>query len=221
MKLLLKELYNTNRRDFDVWNYLWLFSDESHSIQFSHIDLCGRFKVPFSSLHRMLGRYNETWNADKIFVEYSKVGYKKYQVVFHPKGKIKSKAESVSTVITVYDELFEWLKGFYKQKNFDYMELSSHKKYIKTICTKVEKAMRDRNTEVTEESIKQTFKIIFENLPEWWVDSGNITLTTISKSFTKILNQIKTNNGAKKRDSYSKAVESVGVIDYDSLASKQ
>ena len=218
MRTLLKELYHKNRRDFDVWNYLWLFSDESNSIQFSHTDLCCRFKVPLSSLHRMLNKYPETWNTDKTFVEYEKIGYKNYQVVFYPKGKKVSKVK----VVTMYDELFDWLKEFYKQKKFDYSDLAKHKRYVKTICGKVENAMKNKETEVTDENLVKTFKIIFENLPEWWVESGNITLPTISKSFTKILNQIKSNNnaGGKKRDSYSKAAEGVAGIDYDKLAAK-
>ena len=217
MKFLLRELYSKNKRDFDVWNYLWLFSDESNSIEFSHIDLCARFKVPLSSLHRMLNKYPETWNTDKTFVEYEKTGYKNYRVIFYPKGKVTPKAK----IVTIHDELFDWVKIFYKEKNFDYLDLSKHKRYIKTICTKIEKAMKSRETEVTDESLKQTFILIFENIPEWWVDNGNITLTTINKNFTKILNQIKSNNGTKKRDSYSKAAESVSGIDYDSLAAKQ
>jgi predicted CopG family antitoxin len=217
MKLLLKELYHKNRRDFDVWNYLWLFSDESNSIQFSHTDLGCRFKVPLSSLHRMLNKYPEIWNIDKTFVEYEKTGYKSYKVIFYPKGKKEIKAKT----ITIHDELFNWLKEFYKEKNFDYSDLTKHKRYVKTICGKVEKAMENRDTQVTDESLSDTFKLIFENLPEWWVDSGNITLTTISKNFTKILNQIKANNGATKKDSYSKAAESVTRIDYDDLASNK
>jgi hypothetical protein len=217
MKTLLKELYHKNRRDFEVWNYLWLFSDESNSIQFSHTDLYCRFNVPLSSLHRMLNKYPEIWNGDKTFVEYEKVGYKNYQVVFHPKGKKEAQVK----ISTIHDELFVWLKDFYKGKDFDYSDLSKHKRYIKIICGKVEKAMKDRKTQVTDENLADTFKLIFENLPEWWVESGNITLTTISKNFTKILNQIKANNGAKKKDSYSKAAESVTSIDYDDLAANK
>lgn len=216
MKELLRSLYKKNKRDYDVWNYLWLFSDESNSIDFSHIDLCCRFKVPLSSLHRILNRYNETWNNEKIFVEYEKTGYKKYRVIFYPKGKVKTKID----VKTIYDELFDWVKDFYKDKGFDYLDIDKHKRYVKTICLKLEKAMKDKKTIVTDDGIKETFKIVFSNIPDWWVDSGNITLTTINKNLTKILNQIKSNNGTKKRDSYSKAAESISSINYDDLASK-
>jgi len=216
MKKLLRELYGNNKRDFDVWSYLWLFSDDSNIIQFSHTDLCSMFGVNMSTLGRIMNKHPEVWNNEKTIVDYEKIAHKQYQVTFYPNGKRIPKA----TVNTVYDELFNWLKTFYKNKNFDYTDLTKHKRYVKTICDKIGKAMKNRSTEVTDESLSDTFKLIFENIPDWWVDSGNITLPSISKNFTTVLNQIKSNNGAKKRDSYSKAAESVSGIDYDSLAAK-
>lgn len=215
MKKLLKELYLKKKRDFDVWNYLWVFSDDSNIIVFNPSELCGRFNIPPSSLHRILNKYPEDWNGDKTFVEYERLKRKEFKVIFHPKGK---KLKKTSTQPVIYDELFNWLKQHYKNIAFDYQDLNQHKHRVKTICDKVTKAMKDKNTEITDESVKDTFKYIFLNMPQWWVDNGNITLPLVSKHFTKILNQVKNQTNGKKRDSYSKAAETADGIDFEKVA---
>lgn len=215
MRGFLKELYQKNKRDFDIWNYLWLFA-ENNSIDFSYVDLQNRFNIPTSSLHRVLNSYPESWNTDKTYVEFSKVAPKQYNVTFYPKGKKESKAE----VFTVYDELFEWLKEYYNDLEYEYTDMHKHKRYVKTICGKLTKAMKKRGTDVTDELLKSTFKYVFLNIGDWWKDTGNITLTLVSKHFTKILNQVKSNGNSKKSDSYSKAAAQVDEIDFSQLTRK-
>jgi hypothetical protein len=216
MKEQLKTLYQKNRRDFDVWNYLWLFAD-NNSINFTHSDLAARFGLPASSLHRILNIYPEQWNEEKVFVEYEKIAYKQYNVKFYPKGKKATKTELHS----VYDELFVWLKQYYADLEYDYADLTKHKRYVKIICDKLTKAMKKRGTEITDDLLRDTFKFLFINIDDWWKESGNITLTMVSKHFTKILNQVKTNNGGtKKRDSYTKAAEKVDEVDFSRLTRK-
>ena len=218
MKHLLKELYGINRRDFNVWNYLWLFSNELNSIQFSHTELCDELNISLPLLGRIMNKYPQIWNEDKIFVEYEKVGYKEFKVTFYPKGKKENKKVNKDAIM--YDELLSWLKEYYIDMKFDYPELVKHKALIKTICGKVKIAMNNKNIDVTDESISSTVKLIFNNIPEWWIENGNITLPTINKSFSKILNQIKSSNAGKKRDSYSKAAESISSIDFSKLTAK-
>ena len=182
MKHLLKELYGINRRDFNVWNYLWLFSNELNSIQFSHTELCDELNISLPLIGRIMNKYPQIWNEDKIFVEYEKVGYKEFKVTFYPKGKKENKKVNKDAIM--YDELLSWLKEYYIDMKFDYPELVKH------------------------------------NIPEWWIENGNITLPTINKSFSKILNQIKSSNAGKKRDSYSKAAESISSIDFSKLTAK-
>jgi hypothetical protein len=216
MKEFLKELYIKSKRDFEVWNYLWLFS-ENNKINFSQTELSARFRLPPSSLHRILNIYPEQWNDKKVFVEYSRVAYKKYNVTFYPNGKKYPKQE----VYTIYDELFEWLKGYYAELDFDYADIKDHKRYVKVICDKLKKAMLKNGTKVDEALLKNTFKVVFTNIDDWWKDTGNITLTLVSKHFTKILNQLKANNGnSKKRDSYDKAAAKVDEVDFSKLAAK-
>jgi len=217
MKEFLKELYNDSPRDFDVWNYLWLFSDSKHEIEFSHSELCGRFKVPLTTLNRILKKHPEYWNDEKCIVTYEKVGYKQFKISFFPKGKKAAKQVKP----TIDDELYKWLKEYYKKIDFDYADLPKHKRYVKIIREKIESAMKSRNTLVTDESSFTTFQMFFGGIPEWWKENSTITLPLVSKHFTKILNQIKSNANGKKRDSFSKAAESADSIDFGKLAKNQ
>jgi len=221
MKSALKELYTESRRDFDVWSYLWLFSDENNSIEFSHTELCGRFSLPLTTLYRTLKIYPEIWKETGIIVTQERLMKKNFKITFEF-VKVKKRIAPPKEV-TLYDDLFDWLKKHYAKINFDYADISYHKNKIKTICDKLTKAMKDRKTEVTDDSVKETFHVFFENIDSWWVNNGNITLPIINKNFTKILNQIKSNHGknGEKRDSYSKAAEQVDGIDYDKLTKQQ
>ena len=87
MKDFLRNLYRKNKRDFDVWNYLWLFSD-NNSIDFTQAELGGRFNLPASSLHRILNKNLELINTEeKIFIEYEKTSYKIWKITFYPEGR--------------------------------------------------------------------------------------------------------------------------------------
>ena len=216
MKDFLKYLYNKNRRDFEVWNYLWLFS-ENNSIEFTHSDLCNRFDIPNSSLHRILNSNLDSINTDEnIFIEYDRVAYKKYKVVFHLKGKKVNKKEENK----IYEEIYDWLKDYYASIDFDYQDLLKHKRYIVTICNKMRKVMKLKNRNFTDEDLRDTFYFFMLNIGDWWKDTGNITLPLLSKHFTKILNQIKTNGTRKKSDSYSKSAEQIDSIDFAKLTRK-
>ena len=219
MKTLLKDIYLKNQRDFQIWNYLWIFSDENNSVEFSHSELSGRFNIPISSLYRVLSIYPELWNKDKIIVESERLPHKVIRITFHPKGKRIEK----SNIYTVYDEAFDWIKEFYAEIKYDYPDIAKHKKYIKNICDKLEKAMVANNTDITRESLITTLQTFFIKIDDWWRDSGNMSITSINKHFTRILNQIKANknNNGKKRDSYSKAGEKASSINFDKLARKQ
>lgn len=221
MKQILKELYHKKRRDYAVWNYLWLFADDKNSIEFSHSDLCSRFSLPLSSLHRILNIYPEMWNEEKVYVKYEKIRYKQFKVTFYPKGK-----KIISTdlaVNTLDNELFNWLKtDYYPRINYDYTDIARHKRFVGLIREKLEKALKSRKREVNNEIIKEIFQQFFNQIDSWWINNGIVSLTVINKNFTQILNkQIQSNgNGGKKRDSYTKAAEESGDIDFSKLTEK-
>jgi hypothetical protein len=217
MKEFLRLLYKRNKRDFDVWNYLWLFSD-NNSIDFTHAELCGKFNLPPSSLYRTLNSNIESLNTnEKTFIEYEKVSYRNYKITFYPKGK----KSSVPQKNILYNELYVWLKDYYEKIEFDYDDMLKHKKYIVTICGKIKRVMKSKNNEVTDESLKNTFIYFIEHIDDWWKETGNITLPLISKHFTKLLNQVKKSNGTRKKsDSYSKSAEQVDSIDFSKITRK-
>lgn len=218
MKNILRKLHTDNKKAYEVWSYLWLYSDESNAIVFTHYELCVMFAIPRSTLHRIMVQHLNKWNAKVVFVEIDKIGNKQYRATFYPRGKKKQS----KPYDTIHDFLYDWTKEYYNETGFVYTELPKHKKYVKTICNKIVTAMKDRGSEVTEENTKETYKIFFTNIDGWWKESGNITLPLINKHFTKILNQIKSkSNGTKTRDSYSKAVEGVKNIDFGELTKKQ
>ena len=217
MKHFLRPLYKRNKRDFDVWNYLWLFSD-NNSIDFTHADLCGKFNLPPSSLYRTLNSNIESLNTnEKTFIEYEKISYRNYKITFYPKGK---KSIVLQNNI-LYNELYAWMKEYYDKMEFDYDDMLKHKRYIVTICSKIKRVMKAKNTEITDESLRDTFCYFISNIDDWWKDTGNITLPLISKHFTKLLNQVKKSNGTRKKsDSYSKSAEQVDSIDFSKITRK-
>lgn len=215
MKELLKELYIKNRRDFEVWNYLWLFSS-NNEIEFNTLDLSIKFNLPMSSLHRILKTYPDNWNENKTFVQHKK-HYRLHRITFYPKGKAIPKSKNRD----FYDDLFDWLKNdYYSELDFDYVDLIKHKPYIKTICNKLKKAMLEKSKEFNDELLISTFKLMFTSIDDWWKDSGNITLVIINKNFTKILNQVKKNGNKSKRDSFSKAAAKVDEVDFSKFTDK-
>jgi hypothetical protein len=210
MKLRLKELYIKNHRSFQVWEYLWLFSDTNNSIEFTHSDLRGRFNIPETSLCRILEQAHE-WNDERIIVEKIKIKPKTYRIVFHPRGRRNAK------VITVHDELYVWVRKYYESQEYEYNDLAKHRRYVKIICDKLVEAIKKRGAEVTDDLLKQAFYAYFNNIDDWW-RNNSFTLPAINKHFTKILNQVKQSVNGKKRDSYSKATESAEQVDFGKLA---
>ena len=71
--------------------------------------------------------------------------------------------------------------------------------------------MVKRKVELNETNVENTFRIFFENIPTWW-KQNQFTLPSINKNFTKILNQIKSNN--KNNTKYDKASEDVSNLKF-------
>lgn len=212
MKDLIKKLYNSNnKRDFIIWNYLWIFCNNG-KIKISIKKLEKDFKIPKSSLNKTLNNTISNWNKKKQFVTIKRLEKDKYEICF-----LKEPIDSGSKQ-QVYQELFIWLKLYYLGVNYDYLEINNHKKYVKLICDKLEKIILNKGLKLSDETLKETFILFFERIDGWWLENKLISLPTINKSFTKILNQIKPKNGESK---YSKAKEqSISQIDFNKIAEK-
>ena len=213
MKDLIKKLYNSNnKRDFIIWNYLWIFSNNG-KIKISIKKLEKDFKIPKSSLNKTLNKTILNWNKKKQFVTIKRLEKDKYEICF-----LKDPIDSGGNKQQVYQELFIWLKLYYVGVNYDYLEINNHKKYVKLICDKLEKIILNKGLKLSDEILKETFILFFERIDGWWLENKLISLPTINKSFTKILNQIKPKNGESK---YSKAKkQSISQIDFNKIAEK-
>lgn len=211
MKEQLKVLYKNSKREYDVWSYLWIFS-EKNKVSFTYTSLSSQFNIPVSTLHRIINKNITSWALQGIDISISKSEYKS-QVIYFKSKKIESK-------IPLNEELYAYLKQYYSQIEYDYPDLDKHKRYINTICNKLKKAMQDKGTIVDENNLYETFIVFISNIDGWWKESGNITLPLISKHFTKILNQVKNNANGKKRDNYSIAANKADEINFDKLTRK-
>ena len=125
MKDLIKKLYNSNnKRDFIIWNYLWIFSNNG-KIKISIKKLEKDFKIPKSSLNKTLNKTILNWNKKKQFVTIKRLEKDKYEICF-----LKDPIDSGGNKQQVYQELFIWLKLYYVGVNYDYLEINNHKKYV-------------------------------------------------------------------------------------------
>jgi hypothetical protein len=211
MKEQLKVLYKTSKKEYDIWSYLWIFS-EKNKVSFTYTSLSSQFNIPVSTLHRIINKNITNWALQGIDISISKSEYKS-QVIYFKSKKIESK-------VPLNEELYAYLKQYYSQIEYDYPDLVKHKRYINTICNKLKKAMQDKGTIVDENNLYETFIVFISNIDGWWRESGNITLPLISKHFTKILNQVKNNANGKKRDNYSIAANKADEINFDKLTRK-
>jgi hypothetical protein len=213
MKLFLQDLYFKKGSEFNIWNHLWILSDNKNRVVFNYIDISSQLGLPVKTVNRVVNKFVNDWNSgDKIIVEYNKLQGRELEIIFYPNGKKKP----ILKIIPHHEEMFSIAKDWYVSKEYDYPELKKHKKYIKSICEKIENSIKDRgdNSNPTPKDLIDSFEIILKNMPDWWIENSQISLTTINKNFSKIIDQIKRNATSKKSDSYSKARESASRINF-------
>ncbi len=208
MKEILKILYEKNIRFFNVWNYLYLYSDDNNEIIFTNSDIIGRFNLPASTLTRAI-KYGLDTNNGKTYIELTKVSPKTYKVKFYPNGKRNAKA--VKNV-----DLKKWITAYYKEEQFDYPELKKHLRFVDSICEKMEKAIKDKGqVEYSNDVLNDTFQVFFNKIPDWWKQNA-FTLPSINKNFSKILNQIKLSSNGKSSN-YVSATKTVNELDFEKI----
>lgn len=213
MKEQFKTLYQRNKRHWEVWVWLWMQTNNKHSVIFTFRVLSSRFNIPKSTLVRVIAQQDE-WNEDKIYSEVVSLDKCEYKVTFYPNGKKAPKRIDSA----LEDALYDYVKAKYDEMEYDYPNIAKHKPYVKKILTQLVKAMNNRGTEVTDQSKTDTFKVFFENIPNWWVENS-FTLTSINKNFATIINQIKS-NGNGKGNNYIKAIKETSNADYSDIAKK-
>ena len=221
MKHILKELYFSNKRHFEVWNYLWLMSEDG-VMDFSYLDVCARFKVPKSTLARIL-KLEEKWNITSVHSRIERLD-KNHRVLFFDNPtptEIKQPAPTKRQKVDKRTmEVLEWLKDFYKEKNKDYPGIANQRANIRGIIGKVEVMVKKTIPEATDDQIIENTKLFFNKIPDWWIEKA-FTLPSINKNFVAIYDQIKSKKHGKQPtiDSYRKAAVATATKDYSNLTS--
>jgi hypothetical protein len=195
VKDTMKYLYLKSSKCFELWNYLWLFSNENNEITIDFSDIQARFNIPTSSLYRHLSV--DKFNTTKVYVELTRQNSKKAFIKFYPNGRRKPKT------IKKNKELKMWVKQFYADQNYDYVDFKKHEKYVDIIFNKMKEAINNKETtQATESLTTDTVMFFFMNMPTWWKENA-FTLPSLSKHFPKILHSIKmSQNGKTKSTKY-------------------
>ncbi len=205
MKFFLKRLFHNNKNYFEVWNYLWIMSNTKHEIVFQYLDVSSELKISKSTITRAMKIIDDV-NNDKVYIELKKLENNEYYIKFYPNGKTYTKNES-----DLNKKLMSFLQAYYKENDIHYPELSRHNSHIKKIVTKLSLLMVKRKVELNETNVENTFQIFFKNIPTWW-KQNQFTLPSVNKNFTKILNQIKSNN--KNNTKYDKTSDEVSNLKF-------
>lgn len=209
MKKYLQIVFATNRKQWEVWSYLFLMSSRSHVIHFTYNELGAMFGMSKSSIHRAINDWIIVFNDKKIFVELTKEN-KVYELKFYPAGKKAPNFEKE----TLNSQLYEFLEQFYQDHDYDYPTLPRHRAQMSSIMKKIERAMKARGTDLTNDSRIESFKLFFNNLPEWWVQH-NMSLPSLNKNFENVLAKIKNGNNGNK---FARAYQQAASADFSELA---
>lgn len=207
MKALLKELQVKNKNHFELVLYLWLNSDSKGIFSFKIDEICSLFSISKTSLERFLDSIKQ--------VEYIRLG-KGFRIINFSESIEKKQVEKAvkkvekTSQIEYNGRLRKFLKDFYFKHNYDYPELERHFRFALGIMSKMDKLIKEKNEVVTEEIRFDSFCIFFEKLPIWWTENRKLSLVTLNKNFTNILNQIKTG----QNDKYNSLKQGAESIDF-------
>lgn len=216
MKSILRQLYFTNHRHYEVWNFLYLMSDDG-KYEFTYLDICHRFKLPKSTLARIL-KLAQGWSEYAVKVEQLQKGHQvifeeKTQQILPPPEKDLPPLPVIAPIPKPMEkELMDFLESWYVQKSKVYPDLRKHKRHANEISRKITELLKLAGDKVDNDGIVSAFKMFFNKIPDWWVVNQPL-LPSINKHFPQIYNQIKTHkNGTinpktkpSKIDSYAAA----------------
>ena len=215
MKEYLKGLQLRNKTQFALILYLWLESDKKGITAFKVSDICEMFSVPKTSLYRFLSS-NPNFHLMKLGGGRRIIKFAEIEELREVVKSIKPvKKEENYSIIEFNGRLRKFLKEFYFKHDFDYPELEKHFRFALSIMSKMDELINRKNEVITEEIRFNSFCIFFEKLPSWWIENKKLSLATLNKNFTSILNQIK----SSQNDKYSSLQQGAESIDFSDLAS--
>lgn len=212
MKEYLKGLQVRNKHHFDLILYLWLNSNDKGITTFKISEVCNSFNISKTSLYRFLDEI-ERFEVTKLDKGIRTIKFDEIQQI---KAVSKTVRKVEKTIETEFNgRLRKFLKDFYFKNDFDYPELEKHFKFALNIMSKMDELIKLKNEVITEEIRFDSFCIFFEKLPSWWVENKKLSLATLNKNFTNILNQIK----SSQNDKYSSLQQGAESIDFSEFAS--
>lgn len=230
MKKVLKYLYQYRKRHFEVWNYLWLHSEDGIT-HFTYLDVCAKFKVPKSTLARILQLENEWNEEDQILTKVERVsnGHKVTffeEVLKKPVKKQPTVQNSAprpeNPLKPVTNHVHEYLKGKYDTLGIVYPKFDTEKPKVTNLIKKVEEMLKEQGKSTLPEDIQDSTILFIDKIPEWWWQNA-FTIGHFTRNFEKIYNQIKINvNGGKSKRlaTYQQAAKEADGIDYSQLAGR-
>jgi hypothetical protein len=212
MKEFLKDLRYKNKNHFELVLHLWLNSDGKGIYAFNIQEVCSIFNISKTSLYRLIqsNEYFEVMNLGK--------GFKvvKFNEGVAPKKEVAKavKKSTDSSEIEYNGRLRKFLREFYDKHDFDYPELEKHFRFALNIQSKMDELIKVKNDVITEDIRFDSFCIFFEKLPVWWVENKKLSLATLNKNFTSILNQIKASQNGDKFNSLKAGAESIDFSEF-------
>ena len=210
MKEYLKGLQSINKKQFALVLYLWLESDKQGITTFKILDICKMFSIPKTSLYRFLASNNK-FHLMKLEGGRRVIKFAEKEELAEVVKVVKKSTDSSD--IEYNGRLRKFLKEFYFKHDFDYPELEKHFRYALNIMSKMDELIKVKNEVITENIRFDSFCIFFEKLPVWWTENKKLSLPTLNKNFTSILNEIK----SSQNDKYSSLQSGAESIDFSSL----
>ena len=210
MKEYLKGLQSINKKQFALVLYLWLESDKQGITTFKILDICKMFSIPKTSLYRFLAS-NHKFHLMKLEGGRRVIKFAEKEELAEVVKVVKKSTDSSD--IEYNGRLRKFLKEFYFKHDFDYPELEKHFRYALNIMSKMDELIKVKNEVITENIRFDSFCIFFEKLPVWWTENKKLSLPTLNKNFTSILNEIK----SSQNDKYSSLQSGAESIDFSSL----
>jgi len=207
MKEYLKGLQLVNKKQFALILYLWLESDKQGVYTFKILDICKMFSIPKTSLYRFLAS-NHKFHLMKLEGGRRVIKFAEKEELAQVIKVVKKSTDSYD--IEYNGRLRKFLKEFYNKHDFDYPELEKHFRFALNIMSKMDELIKVKNEVITENIRFDSFCIFFEKLPVWWTENKKLSLPTLNKNFTSILNQIK----SSQNDKYSSLQQGAESIDF-------
>ena len=207
----MKELLTKNKSSKIVFSTileLYLISDKENKIV-SHMDyILSSLDISKSTVYRVISEIKSVGFSAKIEHNYLKICFKKEQ----NKRKTRNDLLLDKSDSLYYEKLYLLLETFYKEKNYVYTTIN--KPLAIKLDSKLEQLMIAKNLDINFESKLDSFTFFLYNLPEFWLEKGLLSLSTLNKHFEKIINGIKTN----KNDKYNDLRQKSAGIDFDEIA---